>query len=361
MMDGVHWQLHPASAFSEFERVWDEFNAATFQLPLLSAALMHTGLRHFGNGDEHLAIATDDRGTAALCLIRNRGAPQLTTFQPSQFPVGPWLQRSDLGLPGLAGSLLQHRSKRAALASLTQLDPMFVPRPADAALITSLGYISTGTIDLPESLDDYMATRSENLLANLRRREHKINREHGRIVLEVLEQPAEVARGIDIYSDLESAGWKGRLGTALGKGNVQWRFYQEALASLAREGNARVYILRAGDELAAASFAIVAAHCVYLLKTTHNERLRSIAPGMILRSQFIQSLYEREAGVRRVEIYGALNDSQRPWVTSTREMYSSNVYRGSAIGSLHALWRRMARPFRGNGEPQLTRRDRNRP
>ena len=106
-----------------------------------------------------------------------------------------------------------------------------------------------------------------------------------------------------------------RQGTALVKGNLQWRFYSEVLEWFCRHGQARVYLLRIGDELAAASLVVIAGTTAYLLKTTHNERLRRVAPGMILRRHFIESLYERETAMRRVEIYGALNESQRPWVT----------------------------------------------
>ena len=74
---------------------------------------------------------------------------------------------------------------------------------------------------------------------------------------------------------------------------------------------------------------MIAGDTAYLLKTTHNERMSSVAPGMILRRHFIESLYVREPGVRRIEIYGALNESQRPWITGVREMYHANAYRGS--------------------------------
>jgi CelD/BcsL family acetyltransferase involved in cellulose biosynthesis len=337
----LHWSFQPVAAVGDFESVWDEFNDRTFRFPLLSAAFLRIGLRHFGSGDEQLAIATDSRGTAAMCLMRVRSAAVMETFQPSQFPVGPWLQRSDVDLAHLARSLVHERSGQIALASLTQLDPLFVPRPADGPLLKSMRYISTGTIELPDMLADYMAGRSENLLANLRRRQHKIEREHGPVSLEVLERPADVAKGIDCYADLEGVGWKARVGTALVKGNVQWRFYTEALEFFCGKGQSRAYVLRIGDEPAAATLVVIAGKTAYMLKTTHNERLRSVAPGMSLRRHFIESLYEREASVRRVEIYGALNESQRPWVTGVRDLYHSNVYRGPVIAALHTLSRRI--------------------
>jgi hypothetical protein len=67
---------------------------------------------------------------------------------------------------------------------------------------------------------------------------------------------------------------------------------------------------------------------------------------MILRHHFIQTLYADEPAVRRIEIYGSLNEAQRPWLTGAREMYHANVYRGSVIAALHTLSQRIKRPFR---------------
>jgi hypothetical protein len=159
-----------------------------------------------------------------------------------------------------------------------------------------------------------------------------------------------VAAGIGQYADLESAGWKAKGGTALVRGNQQWRFYSETMESYCREGRGRIYVLRFGDEVAAACLAVIADRTAYLLKTTHNEQLRSVAPGMFLRRHFIESLYSREPNVRRVEIYGSLNESQRPWITGVREMYHANAYRGPVIAALHTLSRRVKHPFRGRGE-----------
>jgi len=349
-MTGFRWEFQPAGTFSDIGAAWDEFNAATFRLPLLSAAFTGAALRHFGAGDEQLAIAYDESGTAAIGLLRMRGASVVETFQPSQLPVGPWLQRPGLELSELAASLVRQQPGHIVLASLTQLDPLLVTRPKDGALLRSLRYIATGTIELPPSLPEYLAGRSENLHANLRRRQHKIEREHGPVTLEVHDADGGVAAGIGHYADLESAGWKAKGGTALVRGNQQWRFYSETMESFCRDGRGRIYVLRLGDEVAAACLAVIADKTAYLLKTTHNERLRSVAPGMFLRRHFIESLYSREPNVKRVEIYGSLNESQRPWITGVREMYHANAYRGSVIAALHTLSRRVKHPFRALGE-----------
>jgi CelD/BcsL family acetyltransferase involved in cellulose biosynthesis len=99
-MTGFRWEFQPAGTFADIGAAWDEFNAATFRLPLLSAAFTGAALRHFGAGDEQLAIAYDESGTAAIGLLRMRGAvgrrdvPALATprgslaaaARPSSFP-----------------------------------------------------------------------------------------------------------------------------------------------------------------------------------------------------------------------------------------------------------------------------------
>jgi hypothetical protein len=202
-----------------------------------------------------------------------------------------------------------------------------------------------GAIEFPESLADYMRSRSGNLTANLRRREHKAHRELGSIGFEIIESPQRCEAGLDIYSAMESEGWKARTGTALARSTSQWSFYRDALAELCAQNRGRIYILRIGDQIAAASIAIVHRNTIYMLKTTHNERLRRFGPGMLLRYRIVASLYERENAVRRMEIYGPLNESQRPWVTSIREMYHINAYRAPAFGALHSFSQRVRLPL----------------
>ena len=43
------------------------------------------------------------------------------------------------------------------------------------------------------------------------------------------------------------------------------------MESYCRDGRGRIYVLRFGDEVAAACLAVIADGTAYLLKTTHNE------------------------------------------------------------------------------------------
>jgi CelD/BcsL family acetyltransferase involved in cellulose biosynthesis len=339
--NGLHWTFRPASSTHAFESEWDAFNARTLRTPLLNAAFLGTALQHFGNGDEQLAVAADETGTAAMCVLRMRGPAVVETFQPSQLPLCPWLQRDDLALRDVADSLVHHYPGPIVLVALTQLDSRLIARPADGPLLKTLQYIITGTIVLPESLEGYMAERSDNLLANLRRRQRNVEHEYGSISLEVLDEPGDVDAGISTYSRLESAGWKARVGTAIERGNPQWCFYVDAMKRFCEQGQGRMFVLRFGDQLAAAALAVVDDSIAYMLKTTHNERLRSFSPGAFLRREVIASVHREPPRVKRIEIYGPLNAAQQPWISETREMYHVNAYRTRTIAGLHSFSKRL--------------------
>lgn len=334
---GFRWTFRPVGQVADFEREWDDFNSRTLRAPLLDATFLRNAVRHFGNGDEHLAVASDGEGTAAMCLLRMRGPAVIQTFQPSQLPLCPWLQRSDIDVSTLAGSLVHNHAGPIVLLALTQLDPWLVARPPDAPLLRTLPFITTGTIEIDDSLEQYMADRSANLLANLRRRQRSAEHEFGPISLEVIDAAEGIENGMALYSALESAGWKAKVGTAIERGNFQWRFYVDAMTALARRGQGQLFALRFGDQLAAAGLAIVHDSVAYMLKTTYNEQLRTYSPGVFLRREVITRLQRQVPPVGRIEMYGPLNAAQSQWVTATREMYHINAYRTRSVARLHSI------------------------
>ena len=341
MNSGFHWTFRPLDQVGEFEREWDDFNSRTLRTPLLDAKFLLNAARHFGDGDEHFAVASDGEGSAAMCLLRMRGPAVVETFQPSQLPLCPWLQRSDVDVSALASSLVHDHAGPIVLVALTQLDPLLVARPADAPLLRTLPYITTGTIEIADSFYQYMAHRSANLLANLRRRQRSVEHEFGPISLQVIDAADDMETGMALYSALESAGWKAKAGTAIERGNLQWRFYVDAMTALARQGHGQVFALRFGDQLAAAALAIVHDCVAYMLKTTYNEQLRTYGPGVFLRREVIVGLQRCAPPVGRIEIYGPLNTAQSQWITAAREMYHVNAYRTRTVARLHSLSKRL--------------------
>ena len=334
---GFQWTFRPVDQVADFEREWDDFNSRTLRTSLLGAAFLRKALQHFGNGNEYFAVASDSEGSAAMCLLRMRRPAVVETFQPSQLPLCPWLQRSDVDVSALARSLVRDHAGPIVLVALTQLDPWLVARPADATSLRTLPYITTGTIEIDDSLERYMADRSANLLANLRRRQRSVEHEFGSISLQVIDAAEDIEAGMTLYSNLESAGWKAKLGTAIERGNLQWRFYVDAMTALARQGQCQVFALRFGDQLAAAALAIVHNCVAYMLKTTYNEQLRTYGPGVFLRREVIAGFQRQAPPVGRIEIYGPLNAAQSQWVTATREMYHINAYRTRTVARLHSL------------------------
>ncbi|MDD5297595.1 MAG: GNAT family N-acetyltransferase [Rhodocyclaceae bacterium] len=336
-MSDIRWSFQPAAAAGELWARWDDFNGKTFNTPLLRSCFLLVTLRHFGSGKEILAIASDDKGIAAACLLDTSNSPLAKTFAPPQLPICPWLQRADLNFADIAAALATQLPMVTLLASCTSLDPRFVPPPAQGPRIRTLPHVTTGAIDLPADFGEYLETRSKKAVANAHRRIRKAEAEFGKPWLKIITDPAEVANSVDTYADLESSSWKAARGTALVRGDAQTAFYKQALSALCDIKIGRIYELYFGPRIAAMELAILDGSVAYMLKTTYDVTLHSCSPGILLKWYLIQSMFDEEKLVRRLEHYGPLNESQVPWITESREMYHANVYRYPVLARLHSL------------------------
>jgi len=119
------------------------------------------------------------------------------------------------------------------------------------------------------------------------------------------------------FGEMESAGWKGRSGSAVHAGNVQGRFYGDVLRRFAESGRATVYELYFNDDLVAMQLCISSPGMLLLLKTTYDERQSALSPGRLL----LYALLEREFSdkrLREVEFYTNADSEQLAWATHDR-------------------------------------------
>ena len=135
------------------------------------------------------------------------------------------------------------------LAAL-RYDPHYYPRLATQdARLEIMDYATTMSVGVEDSFEGYWKSRKKKLRDNVSRYFRRVDAERIELRFEVVTEPEKIARATDEYGDLESAGWKGRAGTAVHSANVQGRFYSKVLSNFAVEGNARVFRLFAGDVL----------------------------------------------------------------------------------------------------------------
>jgi CelD/BcsL family acetyltransferase involved in cellulose biosynthesis len=341
------WRFIPASAFSNASHDWHALVTHTEQGPLLSVEFVELALRYFGRGDEVVCFADTPTGTVAATILRRKNWLTWETFQPSQMPMGPWLQVQPASFPKTLQSLLRALRFPTVMVGVTQVDSKFVGASSGNSLAT-LSSISTNETVLPDSLADYIGTLDAKPLSGLMRRLRKAEKEVGPVTLDTRVSPGEVDGFFRLYADMEHRGWKGEAGTALVPGDLQSKFYSDLMRQFATTGKARMFVLRMGARDVAAQVAITEGGVLYLLKTTYEPALRSLGPGVMLHYLITRACYEHEEQIRRIEFYGPNNASQEMWATGRREINHFNAYRSNLIERAHSYYMKLAAPWRAS-------------
>jgi CelD/BcsL family acetyltransferase involved in cellulose biosynthesis len=339
----LSWTFTPAARFREHSVVWDRLNAETFNTPLLASTFVGEALAQFGHGSELLAVANLDGVPVAACLLQRRTPLHWQTFDASQLPLCTWLQRPDFDSAKLLASLLGSLPRHVILLSMIRMDPMKTPRPQSTLELSTIENIVTGQIELPGTFEAYLGVMPKKFVAKVRKRRLKAQQTLGPIELLVAHEPEDVANAVREFALLEASGWKHAAGTAVAVGGEQFGFYQAAMRAMAHLGEARVFTLRIGPRVAAAQLALVRGSRMYLLKSTYDETLREFGPGVLLKWLLIEAAYDTSPPIRRIELYGRLIESHRPFVTGSRETYHVNYFRARLVAWLHSRVGRLRR------------------
>lgn len=339
--DEIIWHYYPAAEFPSLAARWQALCDATIDSPLLSADFVNLALAHFGHGDELVCLGERNGVTVVGTILQKTGPCAWQTFQPSQMPLGPWLQSPTESIANMAKGLLRQLPGPALLLGITQLDPDFYPRKDEPSLMT-MDFITTGRILLTPDMATFMAgdtiKKNPKPAAALMRRMRKAIESYGMITLEVGTRADGARTFIDSYAAIESRGWKGAEGTALVPGDIQTSFYTELLERFATRGEARMYTLKFGSTPVAHQLALAKGNAIVLLKTTYDQNYRNFGPGVIQTYRIIESIINENRGFRVIEIYGRFNDSQKLWVGETRSIYHANAYRFPLLSKLHCIW-----------------------
>ncbi|MBK9574242.1 MAG: GNAT family N-acetyltransferase [Rhodoferax sp.] len=310
---------------------WDALNQRQFQSnPMLDSRFVDGLLRHFGDGSERLCVLEADGEPQAMCLLRPKALGVWTTFLPAQAQIGPVLI-SDARqvrplirrLPGVVGQIdfLCH-------------DPAFgtvtVPASSDHG---AQEHALTMSIRLDGDFESYWTRRSKQLQKNIRRYERRLDEDKLPVRFVSVTDPDAISATVDRYAALESKGWKGMEGTAIGRDNVQGRFYDEVLSTFCSSGGATAYELWFGDQLAASRLAIASTQMLVILKTTYDEAFEKYAPGRLLLRSVVEHAFKSFPG-GVIEFYTDANPDQLSWSTDQRWIEHVSVYRSDLAATL---------------------------
>lgn len=332
----MNWNFYPIEQLERLAPSWDAINDAAAGLPFLQSHFLLPLCATFGNRELKIALCENTDGPLAMAILRLRAPHQWQTFQPSQWPVGAWIQRPDVQIQPLLASLLKALPGFALSLGITQQDPDFLTRPVDSDCLATLDYIRTARITVHGSFEQYWEARGKNLKHNMKRQRSKLEKDGIKTSLEIVTGADDIVQAIVDYGQLESAGWKARGGTAIHPENAQGQFYRTMLENFCRQGRGRVYRYRFNDRIVAVDLCIEANASLIILKTTHDESIKTCSPALLMRQEAFSKLFD-EQRIKRIEFYGKLMEWHTRWSDEVRTMYHVNYYRWPLLHSVHRM------------------------
>lgn len=333
------WELHSIAKFREHSEKWDRLNQNGPQSPLLTSTFISPLLKEFGTGNELLAICRPS-DPVAMAILHQQSQFRWVTFQPSQAPLGTWLQIPEADTEDLALSLIKALPGFGVAIGITQLDPELVKRPKDSATLKTIDYIQTSRITIQGSFEEYWAQRGKNLRHNIKRQRNHLAKQGIECRVDAITSHSDIAAAVAEYSKLESAGWKAESGTAVRAEDAQGRFYTQLLQDHCAQRHGRIYRLWLGGMIAAADLCVDNGATFVVLKTSYDETISNLSPALLMREEYFRELFG--TGLRRIEFYGRVMDWHTKWSDEIRTMYHINCYRSPVIAALHSARRRVS-------------------
>jgi len=333
----MSWRLLPIGEFQQYREQWQQLNLAGPASPLLDLDFVIPLLTEFSTGKEVLACHENGGRIDAMGILSRSRPGVWQTFQPSQAPLGAWLQRSDVEWDHLLPALRKKLPGFPLVVGITQQDPDLTPRPADSLHLRTQDYINTATITIKGTFEEYWNARGKNLRSNMKKQRTKLSKDGIHTRLQISRAPEEVAAGIADYGRLESAGWKADIGTAVGADNAQGRFYRSMLEAFCRRGAGSIFRYWFDDKLVAMNLCIEGHGSMIVLKTTYDESVdNAFSPAFLMREETCKLLFEGEA-FERLEFYGKVMEWHLRWTSEQRTMYHVTDYRWPVLQDLRRL------------------------
>jgi CelD/BcsL family acetyltransferase involved in cellulose biosynthesis len=332
----MNWQLFRVTEFSHHQDAWQQLNLSGPASPLFNPLFIAPLLREFGTGKELLAIYGKTNRPRAMAIITPKRRSLWETFNPPNAPLGLWIHTPDLKLEPLLSSLLQVLPGFPLAIDITGQDPDLVPRPIEGRHLSTIDHFESPRIVVQDKFETYWESRSKKFRQNLKWRRNRLQREGIATRLEITTSSADVLKAIEDYGRLESAGWKGKVGSAIHPDNVQGRFYKSLLEGFCRHGKGYIYRYWFNDRVAAMDLNIESNDVLINLKTTYNEDFREFSPAMQMHQELFKQVFD-EGRIKKIEFYGKLMDWHTIWSDKTKILYHTNYYRWPVIRCIRRL------------------------
>jgi CelD/BcsL family acetyltransferase involved in cellulose biosynthesis len=175
------------------------------------------------------------------------------------------------------------------------------------------------SVALPGSFDDYLSERSAKFRNYLRRIEKKLVGTTGVKVVDVTHEREFDAAYAQVLA-VERNSWKHGHGTSISAVPRQVSFYEEMCRGALVQGRLDLQLLVVGGAPVAYDMGYIHGGCYYYLKTSFDERYKSLGPATFMRGRLIARLIAR--GVQRFDFPGDPYEWERQWATVMRRHQS---------------------------------------
>ena len=290
-------------------------------------------IKYFGSRNLHLAICKNNDEPVAMTILTYNKFGRWQTFQPSQAPIGLWINNQPHRNDAIINSLLHSMPNFYLSLSVTQLDPEHYQSTLNGNSYR-LDYISTSRIQVRGDYLAFWEARGKNLKQNLKRQRNKLNRENIVTRLDVISNPDGIEQAIVEYGEMESKGWKSASGTAVHLNNAQGQFYKEVLIDYSRRSNGTIYRYCYNDKPVAMDLCVSGKDTIVFLKTTYDEHHKSTSPAMLMHQEIFEKIF-KDQQLKTIEFYGKSLDWHKRWTEDERTLYHITQYRWKWLKQAH--------------------------
>jgi CelD/BcsL family acetyltransferase involved in cellulose biosynthesis len=186
--------------------------------------------------------------------------------------------------------------------------------------------------DAKATLDQALAHTGSKFRSSIRRKRRKLG-EEGELRLRRITEalPAE----LELFYQLENAGWKGQHGTAIACDRQTRQFYDEVARRAAQVGYFLLYRLDCGERAVALQYGLSYGESFFLLKPTYDEHFRQASPGHVIMHEILRDMLAR--GQREFDFLMPVMEWKREWATGLRPHSICYIFARNHIGrALHA-------------------------
>lgn len=164
--------------------------------------------------------------------------------------------------------------------------------------------------------DYFQRSLSGKRLRNMRRRQRRLE-ELGAVAVEQAKGGEALARGLDEFFMLESAGWKGRAGTAALQNQGVRDFIQRAVTALGRDDKVLIHRLRADGKTIAATIALKSGDMAWGWKVSYDEAYADYSPGVLAVAGLTETLLADPA-IAQADSCATATDTMAPQLWNER-------------------------------------------